>query len=465
MDKDNAIIVLGAGVMGLSTTLSLIENGYTNIKLFDKRDYPIKGYEYLKGCDSPSSDINKIFRSSYGEEVHYQQMSTLSLQKFLEWNKEIKETNWEGGEPIYYNTGNIHLTDKKELPNFERLTLQNMPENSICVSDPDAIEKAVSKGLHEKSVDPFEMKKNGHHLQGLLDTTGGMILADKSCRWVLQKCLSKGGDNLKTYFGKEGEFTKLLTENDNKCIGIKTSDGKSHYCDNLIVCVGPWSSEIIPEMGEKLEATGGSVCLFKVDDPYIKEKYAMDKFPTWTYKVRDGAIGGLYGFPCTNGYIKVGYRGLKWINPTNGINSKVKTKWSPDNIETNIPLFAMKQIKNFVRIHMPELTKITMTRLCWYSDSEDNDYLISYCPYYKDNSVFVMGGDSGHAFMMLGSIGDVAVDIINSTGDKLFRDLFSWNRVRDKLNVINSGIDDPRCLKDTIMASDKDWTIGSTPKL
>lgn len=71
MEKDSKIIVLGAGVMGLSTTLSLLENGYSNISLFDKRDYLSKKYSYFEGCDSPSSDLNKVFRSSYGSEVHY----------------------------------------------------------------------------------------------------------------------------------------------------------------------------------------------------------------------------------------------------------------------------------------------------------------------------------------------------------------------------------------------------------
>lgn len=470
MEKDSKIIVLGAGVMGLSTTLSLLENGYSNISLFDKRDYLAKKYSYFEGCDSPSSDLNKIFRSSYGSEVHYQLMSKSSRDKFLRWNDEIATNNWEGGEPIYLNTGNVHLTDKKDLPEFEKLTLQNMPNKSICISEPDAEKKALKAGLDSCSVDPFQMGKRKKHLQGLLDTTGGMTLADKSCRWVLEKCLKIGKGKLTTFFGECGTFENLLLEyskisEGKKCVGIKTADNKLHFCDHLIVCAGPWSSEIIPETGEKLEATCGSVCLIKIDDEKTLKKYDQKKFPRWTYKVREGAIGGLYGFPCTAGYMKIGYRGLKWINPVEKVTSKVKTKWSPGEQETRIPLFALKQIKNFIRENIPEVKKISMTRMCWYSDSEDNDYLISYCPYYEEKSVFVMGGDSGHAFMMLGSIGDVAVDIINGTGDPFLKDLFSWSRKREKLNIINGGKNDPRCLTDTVMATPKDLWINEPAKL
>lgn len=470
MKQDSKIIVLGAGVMGLSTTLSLLERDYTNVHLFDKRDYLSKKYSYFEGCDSPSSDLNKVFRSSYGSEVHYQKMSNASREKFIEWNKEIAKENWEGGEPIYYNTGNVHLTDKKVLPEFERLSLKNMPEDSICISDRDAEERAVNSGLYPCAIDPFDMRKRGKHLQGLLDTTGGMTLADKSCRWVLKKCMLKGKDKLSTYFGDPGTLTELLLEYNEltggkKCVGIKTKDGTRHFCDHLIVCAGPWLSEIISEAGEKVEATGGSVCMIKIKDKATQRKYAQTKFPTWTYKVRDGALGRLYGFPCTEGYMKIGYRGLKWINPVGDINSKVKTKWSPEEQEANIPLFALKQIKNFIRENIPEVKKISMTRLCWYSDSSDNDYLISYCPYYEDRSVFVMAGDSGHAFMMLGSIGDVATDIINDEGDPFLRNLFSWERERETLNIINSGAEDPRCLTETVMASPKDWWIDEPSKL
>lgn len=464
MNKDSKIIVLGAGVMGLSTTLSLLERGYTDISIFDKRDYLTQKYSYFKGCDSASSDLNKIFRSSYGKEVHYQQMSNTSMKKFLQWNDEIKEENWEGGEPIYLNTGNTYLSDKLELPEFEKETMKNMPEQTIHITKPDAVERAVKHGLDPCAVDPFQMKSRGKHLQGILDTTGGMTLADKSCRWVLKKCLEQGEGKLKTYFGDSGIFQELILKG-RTCIGIKTTDGVSHYCDHLIVCVGAWTAEVIPEAGEKIEATAGSVCLFKIDDKATQEKYNQNKFPTWSYKMKDGAIGGLYGFPCTEGYMKIGYRGLKWINPQNGVNSKVKTKWSQEEKELNIPLFALKQIKNFVRENIPEINKVFATRLCWYSDSEDNDYLISYCPYYDNKSVFVMGGDSGHCFKCLGSVGDVAVDIINDCGSEMFKNLFSWKRPREKLNVINGGEDDPRILSETVFATPKDWWIKEPAKL
>lgn len=472
LTKSDPIIIVGAGVSGLSTAYSLLRKGFKNVHIFDKRDYITKGYSYFEGCDSPSSDMNKIFRAAYGEQTHYQKMSLDSREVFLRWDQMIKETNFEGGKPIYLNTGNIHLTDQQKLPIFEETTLKNMSNlQAICVSDPDAEIRAQKSGLPASAVDPFEMKKRAKHHQGVLDTTGGMIIADKCCRWVLHLCRTEFPNTFHYHFGpKIGETDHLLLEYSKKtgkkrCVGIKTKDGKLHFAKLVITACGPWTVEVVPEAAERLEATGGTVALIKVTDPKALKKYHEDVFPTWTYKVRDGAMGGLYGFPIKHGYMKIGYRGLKWTNPQPKVNSKVKTAFS-DDPETNVPIFGLNLIKQFIKEHVPEVSKIDKTRLCWYSDSEDNDFLISYSPHYEDKSLFTIAGDSGHAFMMFGSIGDVIVDIIlDNKGDTFLKHLFSWERKREKLNAINMGLEDPRALPNLVMATENDWVIREVAKL
>jgi sarcosine oxidase/L-pipecolate oxidase len=451
--RTDKVIIVGAGVYGLSATLSLLKDGYTDVHLFDKNDYFVQHYSYFKGCDSASSDMNKIFRASYGEKTWYQQMSLKSRDTFLQWNKQIAKCGWEGGAPVYINSGNVHLTDSNELPEFERITLQNMGDQAINVRDPDAFSKAAKFGLTPKSVDPFG-KNEEHNLQGVLDTTGGTMIADRMCRYVLKMCLEVGKDRLQCHFGKPVD--KLLTSK-GKCVGIIVA-GENHHADFVAVFGGSWTTQLVPEASSKVEATGGSVVLCKITDPKALEKYNEQNFPAWTYKVRDGAMGGLYGFPVNkDGYLKIGYRGLKWINPTQDCNSKTKTAYTKD-VETNIPTFGLLRIKNFLKKFVPEVTEITKTRLCWYSDTTDNDFLIGYCPGYKE-TLFVGCGDSGHGFMMFGALGDVIKDIIHKKGDPFLRDLFSWERERERLNEINLGLDDPRALQNLKMSTPRDWKL------
>lgn len=63
---DSRVIIVGAGVFGLSTALWLARSGYMNVTIFDRQPYDRTFYNPADGCDSASSDINKIFRATYG---------------------------------------------------------------------------------------------------------------------------------------------------------------------------------------------------------------------------------------------------------------------------------------------------------------------------------------------------------------------------------------------------------------
>lgn len=65
---DSKIIIVGAGVFGLSTALWLSRAGYKDITVFDRCPLDTKHYNPSDGCDGASADINKIFRTAYGTE-------------------------------------------------------------------------------------------------------------------------------------------------------------------------------------------------------------------------------------------------------------------------------------------------------------------------------------------------------------------------------------------------------------
>ena len=71
ISHDSKIIIVGAGVFGLSTTLWLARAGYKNINVFDRCAFDVNHYNPLDGCDGASADINKIFRTGYGTEQEY----------------------------------------------------------------------------------------------------------------------------------------------------------------------------------------------------------------------------------------------------------------------------------------------------------------------------------------------------------------------------------------------------------
>lgn len=69
LSPDSEIIIIGAGVFGLTTALWLSRAGYKNITVFDRCAFDSNYYDPRNGCDGASSDVNKIFRMAYGDKM------------------------------------------------------------------------------------------------------------------------------------------------------------------------------------------------------------------------------------------------------------------------------------------------------------------------------------------------------------------------------------------------------------
>ena len=55
MLKQDPIAIVGAGVFGLSTALNLAKRGYSNVTVYDRKNYDAGLYSYQKGCDAASA--------------------------------------------------------------------------------------------------------------------------------------------------------------------------------------------------------------------------------------------------------------------------------------------------------------------------------------------------------------------------------------------------------------------------
>ncbi|KAK4496048.1 hypothetical protein PRZ48_013317 [Zasmidium cellare] len=91
--REPEIIIVGAGVFGLSTALWLARDGYKNITVFDRADYDARNYDPGYGCSAASADINKIFRTAYGDQQHYQDLAIEARDMWMSWNDQIANTN------------------------------------------------------------------------------------------------------------------------------------------------------------------------------------------------------------------------------------------------------------------------------------------------------------------------------------------------------------------------------------
>jgi sarcosine oxidase/L-pipecolate oxidase len=75
----------------------------------------------------------------------------------------------------------------------------------------------------------------------------------------------------------------------------------------------------------------------------------------------------------------------------------------------------------------------TSTRICWYTDTRDGDFLITYHPRYK--GLFVATGGSGHGFKFLPVIGDSILECVEGRTPEEFKERWRWpaERVPEEL--------------------------------
>lgn len=374
---------------------------------------------------------------------------------------------------FFINNGNLSLTDANQLPDFELLTLHNMkmagfPATQLVTTDERNARLKRGKRF-SYALDPFQRRAKGKGYLGVLDTTGGLTVAEKACRFALHKAKSLG---VHLELDPEaGAFEEFSYNDSGAVVGVRMKDGRAHFASKIIIACGGWTPSLLPELDGICETTAGSVVMLEIPrESPLFDRLAPEKFPSWTYKVRDGPEGGLYGFPRDEqGYLKIGYRGTKYTNPKVQPDGKERsvpvTRYTSGDTITQIPKQALKVIKAFLAEFLPELAQegidIELTRLCWYTDSFDNHFVIDTLP--GRPSVMVATGGSGHAFKYLPNIGKWVADIME--GVDLNRPLirsWRWRKLEPGIapvNILMEGSGGPRALKNVELSTDHDLKL------
>ncbi|CRG90604.1 L-pipecolate oxidase [Talaromyces islandicus] len=468
-----SVAIIGAGIFGLSLAVALCDKNYA-VTVFDRNAYHENGYD--PGDDyaqAASVDLNKIFRASYGTKLHYQRLAMESRKAWVieDEKRGFLGANDANGGRLFVNSGMLRVQPTNHLDTLEKETLANMERDGLrdtqfVKSSLDDRERAENLGWKAKLLD-FDIPEASpvQTFDAVLDSLAGFVRCSSACAYWYEIAVAKG---VKFHFGKKGAVESLVkrpssdgTPKD-RVTGLKTQDGVIHNADTVVVAAGSFSTQVLPELSYHLESSAGSVASFKIDPSQkdLWEKYSPEKFPVITWKAtprnRSGKdTGSIYILPRTpEGYIKIGFRGIKFTNfqpAPEGTTFTQDGKWSvplPADESKALPEPAVYAIKQFVSIFLPEFENIpfSTTKLCWYTDSLDNSFVIDYVPDFADKSVFVCTGGSGHGAKFLPVLGEHAAEIFEN-GDRstsYMRSFWRWRPEAPRRNGLEDGPGGPR---------------------
>ncbi|ETS84237.1 hypothetical protein PFICI_02262 [Pestalotiopsis fici W106-1] len=462
--SDSKIIIVGGGVFGLTTALWLARSGYGDVTVFDRCQFDKNYYNPADGCDGASSDLNKVFRMAYGDRLDYQNLAIEARDMWLDWNKQIKNScpdqlpdGINTQDELLLITGSCFLSEGERLHEYYEASLCTMERTAPEFRRMQFVKDNVADEARLGNIDDKWVRKlhaldkiNHGDVNGFMDIQAGIMLADKSCNFARFLCEQAG---VQFILGDpQGKIKRLIIDQayQHRTVnGIETEDGRTHLADLVIVAAGPWTSSIIPEAHRTVEATAGTVMFMDIPKHRtdLYEKFHPDNFPSWSFRKGQGEdyYQG-YGMPITKeGRIKFGFRGRKFTNfqdhPTEpGLRiSTPRTKYTENPIET-VPIYGLALIKEQLKMAFPELNEFGFqeSRLCWYTDSVDNDYVIDYVPGYSE-SLFTCTGGSGHAFKFLPILGRHVKNQIERKVDQ-FTPLWKWRVVLDGQD--NNGLSD-----------------------
>ncbi|KZP30836.1 FAD dependent oxidoreductase [Athelia psychrophila] len=392
---EKRILIVGSGCFGISTAYHLLKRGYTDVTVVDRA-------ETLPAVDAASTDLNKIVRSAY-EDVYYAQLGQRAIE---EWTTNAV---WR---PAYDQSGLVIVGYKDGF--FD--AAQAAGTDLVTLADAAALRAVYPPALQNGGLGTMIAPIATY------SRAAGSAKAAKAVELTIDAVRALGG---KVLTGKESCGT--LRDGSGRLTGVRFKDGSVIETDYAVLAAGAWTASAFPELGldKLIFASGQSIATIKLP-PDLAEVYR--KCPiSLSYNA------GFYIFPpnddnimkiCTH---SAGYTHTP--SPSSSISTP-RTFLTDGTAGLQIPTKMAMAIRDMLRQVYPEIAHLPFesTRLCWYTYSNDEDWVIDEVAGYKN--LFVATAGSGHGFKFLPVIGELIADRLEGKLAPEIAHKFSMSRDR-----------------------------------
>ncbi|MBI1880667.1 MAG: FAD-dependent oxidoreductase [Chloroflexi bacterium] len=381
--NSKSIIVVGAGVCGVTAALELRRRGYA-VSLFDPGPLPHP--------HAASTDISKMIRMDYGADEFYMALMEASFEGWDAWNRQ-----WD--EPLYHQTGFVIMTRREMQPgSFEYDSFALLQKRG------HPVERLNSATLKTR----FPAWAAEKYPDGYYNPRAGWAASGKVVAWLIHEAQAAG---VRVCAGVT--MARLWTEG-SRVAGIVATDGTKHRADVVLVAAGAWTPALLPWLGDVMWTTGQPVLHFR---PHNPAEYRPPRFVPWA---ADITRTGWYGFSAqADGMLKVANHG-----PGRRVH--------PDEPRI-IALDDEAHCREFFRDTFPGLADAPLlgSRLCLYCDTWDGNLWIDHDP--ERPGLVVAVGDSGHGFKFAPVLGGLIADVVERKPNP-YAARFAW-RPRGRLTT------------------------------
>lgn len=427
----SSVLVVGGGVFGLGTARALAtrpEFAGTKITLVDRLTGEKEGD--MPSHDASSMDSSRIIRADYADGMY----TRLAAEAQDVWRQQGKDEL--GGEGRYSESGLMIMGEVgKEGLWYVRGSHANVKglaeeggyaEKIVELGSPQAIRERLGTGTGAG---------DGAGDWGYLNQTSGWADASRGMEWLLKEVKKTG----RVQFVRSTVSSLVWDADKGEVTGARLPDGTTLEAELVVVAAGAWTGTLV-DMRGLCTATGQAMAFLDITED---EQDKMKNMP-----VVLNFSSGLFVIPPRNRVLKVARHAYGYLNPIDVPTSSVLPKEVPtsgvvpgpptmrisvprtrsDDANMWLPLEAERDLRRALDslAPVPSLRDrpFTSTRLCWYTDTPNGDFIIDYHPSWK--RLFVATGGSGHGYKFLPILGERIVDLISGKGTAETTDRWRW---------------------------------------
>ena len=379
MATSSDFLVVGAGIFGVTTALSLRSRGY-GVTLIDPGPLPY--------ALAASTDVSKVVRMEYGSNRQYMQMVIRAIEGFHGWNELF-------GETLYHETGVLAAT-KEHMDNSEFVN----DSYRMLLEEGQSPERLSGEEITRR----FPAWTTGAYVDGFYNPRGGYAESGRVVGKLVEHAMANGVDV------RPGQTADRLLLNGGRVEGMQTREGATFSSDHTVVAAGSWTPWLLPELQSVMKATGHPIFHLDPKDP------TPFTAPEFVVFFGDTARTGWYGFPMLReGIVKISRHG-------------VGVALHPEHDERTVYEEDFAQLRIFLEDTFPALldAEITYTRRCLYNDTLDEHFWIDHHPEIEGLSIAT--GGSGNGFKFGPVLGDLIADVVEGRPNE-WADLFRWREL------------------------------------
>ena len=361
MAHQQHIVIVGAGIIGLSTAYSLLTHGMRRVTVLEQ--------EAVDHQRASSHGFSRLLRFEYGTDSFYSRMVLLSLQRW----RNLQQT---AGRTLYTPTGLLMLgTEDDNVIRSSYSTLREMGIPTVQISETQCRQLFPQFDTHNYDMLTYNREAGVLHastclrtLKDLVTDLGGKIY--ESCR--VKRIRSEGQQHIRLELGSEDDF----------------------MADQVVLATGGWVHRLLSDLHLPVRLTRQYLLYFAgLPTP----TYSTGAFPAFL-------ADDLYGFP-----IHEGCNG--WVKASSHHFGRTV---DPDDVSPpDEPVIA--EIIGKLCDLLPALSHAKLARVdsCMYDVSPDEDFILDRSP---DNPRIIFAtGLSGHAFKFGVLLGELLSNMVCET--------------------------------------------------